>query len=91
MKESMSELIENVESVLEYHAVCRTFLYIVPEFHINCYYLQHFRGLFHFSVTKSEFKKFSAVNLKYEVREKGSYKRSTRILKAICVNISFAQ
>lgn len=83
---------ENVKSVPENPSVCWTFLCNAPEFLINWYHSLHFRCLFHFTVAELELKKCSGVNLKYEVGERRSYKKSTNIFKTIyCVNISFAQ
>ena len=91
VKVPIYEYMENIESVPENPAVCWTFLCIVPKLLMNCYYPLHFRWLFHFSVMGSEFKKFRAVYLQYEVGERGNYKRSTDIFKAInCMNIEFA-
>ena len=51
----MSEYLENVKSVPENLAVCWTFLCIVPEYLVSCYYSLHLRCLSHFSVTELEF------------------------------------
>ena len=51
-----------------------------------------FHGFFHFTVVELEWKKFSVVNLRYEVGERRNYKKSMNIFKTIyCVNISFAK